>query len=484
VLLFVMLLAIFAYTPPRWQDWNQNSRFDLTRAIVEQRSLRIDDYASNTGDFATVDGHIYSDKAPGLSLAAAPVYALTRAARPLGLSWVSERLGESGAFSATLNPDGAGTSRERIDVAVALSIATIVCVAIPAALMLVLLALVVTRLAGCRTAGILTALLIGLATPVFTYAQAFYGHVPAAACVVAALAVLVLRGDQLRTRELAGVGALLGLAVLIEFPAAVAGLPIALWAVWLAGRRAVVYGVLGALPPLAVLGAYDLAAFGTILPVGYEHSTLWQEQHQTGFMSLTYPRWDALWGMTGSPFRGLFLLAPVLLLAVPGALLALRGARTSSGRQATLVSLAGFAAMFLFTASSVMWWGGFAVGPRYLVPALPLLAVPLGFVIARINGAAFPHRAAGMALVAILGSVSPAQVWALTFARQNYPPDSIDHPIIDYALPALRDGDVARNAGMVLQLGGISSLVPLLIITCAGVAAIALQLVRPDRVPA
>src|SRR5262249_62430349 len=52
--------------------WNQNSRFDLVRAIVDEGTLRIDDYHRNTGDKARWNGHYYSDKAPGLALAAVP----------------------------------------------------------------------------------------------------------------------------------------------------------------------------------------------------------------------------------------------------------------------------------------------------------------------------------------------------------------------------------------------------------------------------
>src|SRR5271169_4349145 len=52
--------------------WNQNSRLDLVRAIVEQGTLRIDAFHQNTGDKALVNGHYYSDKAPGLALLAVP----------------------------------------------------------------------------------------------------------------------------------------------------------------------------------------------------------------------------------------------------------------------------------------------------------------------------------------------------------------------------------------------------------------------------
>lgn len=471
LLLFLLLLTAYGYTFPRWADWNQNSRFNLTRAIVEQRTLRIDAYVANTGDYALIDGHAYTDKAPGMSLMAVPVHALAQVVRPFGPGWLAERLGANEAFAQTLNPDGAGTSAERVYIAASLYLAVLACVALPAALMGVMLARMVERASGCRTAGVLAAAIVGLATPVFTYSQAFYGHIPAAACLVGALAALVLSEARPSDRRLLLVGFLLGLAVLIEYPSAVAGFPIALYALYLAGRRAVLLGVAGALGPLAVLALYDMLAFGTPLPVGYEHSALWQEQHQQGFLSLTRPTVDALWGLTGGSFRGLFFIAPVLLLALPGCILGLAQRET---RGVTLVVAAAFAGMLLFAASSVMWWGGFAVGPRYILPAVPLLTLPLGFVLARINRAARPWRAVGFVGVGVLSVVSGTLTWGLTFARQNYPPDTITDPVRDYVVPALRDGDVARNVGMAAHLTGPTSLLPLLLLL-AGVGALLLR---------
>jgi hypothetical protein len=213
------------------------------------------------------------------------------------------------------------------------------------------------------------------------------------------------------------------------------------------------------------------------MPVGYAHSTLWQEQHETGFMSLTFPHWDAIWGLSGSPFRGLFYFAPVLLLIVPGAWIALRD-RTQ--RVPIVVALAAFAMMFLFAASSVMWWGGFAVGPRYILPAVPLLALPLGSLIAWLNAQRARQRLAGIGGVGLLAALSTALVWSATFAYQNYPPDTIRRPLLDYALPALRDGDVARNLGMALQLNGILSILPLLVVIASGVVIIGASLLSAE----
>ena len=455
------LFFCFIYTPPRWQDWNQNSRFNLTRAIVDGGTVQIDRYAGNTGDYAELDGHIYSDKAPGLSLMAVPVYAATRATGPYGLDQITHRLGQSDGFSDSLNPDGEGVDSKRIDTAVALYLATIFTVCIPAVAMLLLLWLIVERLTACRTAATLTALAIGLATPIFTYSQAFYGHVPAAACIVGILALVILNDEErLNATRLLGIGLLAGWAIVIEYPVAVILIPIAIWIAYRERERAIVFGLAGMVPALAILAAYDMIAFGTVLPIGYEHSALWQEQHSTGFMSLTYPHFDALWGLTFSRFRGLFFLSPILLLVIPGMVI---GLKRSSYRGLLYVVGGSILAFFIFISSSIMWWGGFAVGPRYLAPAIPLMALPLGITISYINGQETLRRMVGLFGVAMLGLISVSLIWSATFAGQNYPSDAIRDPLIDYVIPALRDGDIARNLGMALQLGGLASLVPLLL---------------------
>src|ERR1700756_5856400 len=66
--------------------WNQNSRFDLLRAIVERHTLQIDAYHQNTGDKAHFAGHYYSDKAPGLVFLAVPFALVARTA--LGIAGI------------------------------------------------------------------------------------------------------------------------------------------------------------------------------------------------------------------------------------------------------------------------------------------------------------------------------------------------------------------------------------------------------------
>src|SRR5215813_4942969 len=75
--LAIALFISFAYFY-EGGGWNQNTRFDLVRAIVENGTVRIDLYHENTGDKAHVGVHFFTDKAPGASLVAVPPVALVR----------------------------------------------------------------------------------------------------------------------------------------------------------------------------------------------------------------------------------------------------------------------------------------------------------------------------------------------------------------------------------------------------------------------
>src|SRR6476646_1883475 len=77
LLIFVVTLVSYAYFY-EGGGWNQNTRFDLVRAIVEHGTVRIDLYHENTGDKAHLGSHFYMDKAPGASLVAVPFVAIVR----------------------------------------------------------------------------------------------------------------------------------------------------------------------------------------------------------------------------------------------------------------------------------------------------------------------------------------------------------------------------------------------------------------------
>src|SRR5437660_10809843 len=142
--------------------WNQNSRFDLLRAIVERHTLSIDAYHENTQDKAHFQGHYDSDKAPGLVFLAVT---FAYAARPV------------------LRATGVDPESPRGEVALSY-IASASAVALPTALASVCLFFLGLRFGGSTSGAVFGSLTMALATPMWAYASLLWAHALVGSCLV------------------------------------------------------------------------------------------------------------------------------------------------------------------------------------------------------------------------------------------------------------------------------------------------------------
>jgi hypothetical protein len=482
--LFLLLWIAYAYFLPRVADWNGNSRFDLTLAVVDERRFAIDSFYENTGDYARFGGHIYSDKAPGLSfLAVAPYAAWRWAAGSEALRAVLDRSGIGPAAAAVLREAGArrkqtslarrlqaseqrdatgpprgGPWRDaagwRLYFAGALYWCTLAVVALPCALG----ALALYRLLGALDVGSPAALLstlgYGLGSAAFPYATVFYGQALAAALLIVAWErLLVLRRGAAGAVWWWGVGALLGLAVLVELTAALPAFWLVLWGLGTARTRGLALLVAGALPPAALLGAYNAACFGSPFATGYQYLGRFPEISSYGVTGFGAPRLEALLGLTLSPFRGLFVYSPFLLLALPG----WQVLRRRHAAPAWLCLVA-FTAQLLLIAGWHDWKGGAALGARNLLVATPFLLVPAAVALDAWWRAPLRRAIASALLV-----LSVLVTVAATVSAGDFPPPSFTNPLRDYFMPRLLAGELTPNLGMLLGLRGAASLIGLLV---------------------
>ena len=325
--------------------FNQNASFDLTRSLVERRALDIDPYASNTADVSFANGHVYSNKAPGLSFLAAIPYAVIYAVagRPVG--------------SLALTRD--------------LYLSTVAVCATSGAGIGVLLFLLLRRRGFAAPASATAALIAGLGTPLFAYSTMLFAHVPSAFFVVAALYLIEIDRPTLA-------GASLGLAGLTNYlclPLAVFFLILPLFQ----GERRFADSlrvIVGGLPFAILLAAYQALAFGSMFRTSIA-TTNPAFLERGAFMGVFHGiRTDALFGITFSPFRGLFYIAPVVMMAIPGLLLMLR--RSGERVTAALIALS-TVTLLVINASFNGWHGGYTIGPRYLLPAVPLLMLAAAY---------------------------------------------------------------------------------------------------------
>lgn len=313
-------------------------RVALTGAIVDDQDIKIDDYLVGF-DYAERDGHTYSDKAPGQEILAIPVYGAARlvGAEPALVPRVASNLT---LWWVTLWSAG-----------------------IPAVAIIVLAAVAAHRRGTPIPLPALATLAFG--TMLLPFAANLYGHVLGAALGFGAWLVFD-RAPVTWKRGLTG-GALIGLAVAVEYPLAIVGIVLA---ALLAIRRqwtGLAGYVVGGLPFAALLAVYQNAAFGSPFASGYTDKSSHQGASLliTGVPKLTMLA-EVLFGS-----RGLLLFTPVVGVGIYGLVRLWRQER-DSGALVALIVTAGF---LLLQAGWVNPWGGDGPGPRYVIPMLPFLAL-------------------------------------------------------------------------------------------------------------
>jgi hypothetical protein len=394
--LYAVLALLAVPIFPHFVSPNEMTRWATAAAIVDGHTFEITPLLPLLGgnafeDASEVDGRVYSNKAPGAALIGLPAYAIAR---------------------AVVGPPSAATMR-----------ATANAMRIPAATIpLLLLAWSMSRAAkklGAtderRDVAILALL---FATPLFAYGLLNFSHALTAAALFGAWAmVFVERNDY-------AAGALIGLATVSEYPCAIAGV-VLLACAW---RRAPLM-IAGGLPFAIGLAIYNRLLFGSIfaLSSGSERNAQFRAMAREGIFGIGIPQLTTLAKLLFDPARGLFVFAPILLVA----LAALARARRAMPRDAFLALVLVPLSLIVFYSGYPNWHGGWSIAPRYLAAAVPFLLFPLVFAASSIIE--------WLALGASLAAVVPL---ALTFP---FPDRSFAAPWSTLALPLLRDGLVAPN---------------------------------------
>jgi hypothetical protein len=353
-IVFSLLVAVYTMShSSKFHVVDEVSLFAVTESLgqrgsVDTNAIAWTQWVNSPGEvlgaFGT-DGQVYSKKGPAPAFLAAPWYLLLQTVA-------------------------------RLDVPVGLLQGTLLWNGFITAFTALLLWATAGRLGYSDRTGAGLALLFGLATIAWPYANQFFGEPLSALGLLLCFygGLVWLQRGRYWAAGVSGVGAGITLttvtahAPLILLLAVYAfGTP---WAIWLRRRAAgapqpdLAYwlrGVLAFAAPLlmgaALLLAYNAARFGSPFDTGYHFD------EGEGF---TTPLLTGLWGLLLSPYRGVFWFTPLFvasLAAWPAFILRHRA-------EAAVTGVMTLTLVFLYSLWW-MWWAGFAWGPRFLVPLAP-----------------------------------------------------------------------------------------------------------------
>lgn len=384
--LFAALSFVYFLTLGGITSSNDGSHYALLRTMVENRTFALrqfDDYAEGNDIAITPDGRLFSDRPPGTALAAIPFYVL------------GGQLPDPPApFPAAENPSRyVKTSRHDADNP-RLPYVLLLPVFAGAGTAVLLFALM-RHLGIGRPAALTAVVFFALGTTHWKYSTVLFSHALSGFLVVLSIYLALLLAE----RESAGrpwyglLGFVLGAAVVVEYSNALLVAVIVLFWLWRAWPRAATRPLATVLPlalagllPAAFLAWYNTVNFGGPLTLSYAYAVNypWAGQFGTTFSFPLLPGLRALlwWGegggWCGGPpclNQGIFLLSPILLLALPG--LVLLGRR----RPAAFALLGSLFLIYLLLFAKHHTSHGFTGDGRYLTPFLGLLIPAMGFAL-------------------------------------------------------------------------------------------------------
>ncbi len=405
----LMVLLLSSWHLDQSNNANIISRAATVAAVVEQGTFQIDRFEHLTGDKALVNGHYYSEKAPLPALIVVPFH------------WILHNTG----LIATSAPDHINLDLLRLG--------GLICGSVPFAL-IALLCWRRLRQGETHVEPSLLVLLTFFGSFLFVYSGSFYGHLPGAL-------FLLLAFIALREEHYLATGAWAGCAVLCEYTMVIFPLCWIIGLFWNSIRersghwRPVLRIIFGGLPFALGLLLYDQLLFGSAFDLGYDHVVGYRPEN--GSVSSAV-QWEALWGLSFSPYRGLFPHMPLLLLAVIAALI---DAGRAHFRHPTHIMIP-VVVTFLFISSVGMWWGGWAFGPRHLTGTAVLLAYT---TLPYLAGQRWSRVA-----VLIVGPIGICYVFAAKFTLWYAFPSGIADPLRTLIIPAIERGNWTRMEWPVL----------------------------------
>ncbi len=441
VALFALLMAVYlASGSGRFRIVDEVSIFGVTESVAKRASLDTNaiawtQWVNSPGEVLGAfgpQGDVFSKKGPAPALLAAPFYLI---------GWLSGLLPVAALRLSMLQ-----TAFWFNAAVTALT-----------AVVLARLALVLGyRLRAALAAG----LLFGLGTLAWPYATHFFGEPLSTLALLGCIDALVRLRQTGLARFAAWAGIAAGIMIATSAAQAVLLAPFGVYLLWASASQRIgesereaarsanqrdatrrfavrhsafvirVFATLLAfIVPLLVaaglLALYNQVRFGAPFSTGYHFDT------GEGFTA----NWlQGLWGLVFSPYRGLFWYTPLALASVLAWPAFIRRHRAEGW-----LLLAVTVVMIGLFGKWWMWWGGFAWGPRFLVPLSPLFVVVL-----------LPWLAGGLRrrwariVLAALAAVSVAvQVLAVSANYVNYeialralyPTDWVDP--LKYGPPAL-----------------------------------------------
>ena len=420
ILYIIVNFIISIYFIDLWSNAQNNSRGLPIVCLFESGHINFDKYQDKTCDKCIVNGHVYSDKAPLPTFTVIPFYGI------LNLTGVFKSSVDDSTFKNVY------------------ALGAILCGVLPFLLILWLSFKNVFADNNPKSLNFETLMLVMLpwyASFLFVFAGTFFGHLFSGALMLGAYIML-------KKRSYLYCGLLAGLSVASEYTLVI--FPV-IWFIQSGIKekslKLPVRMVLGALPSILFLFIYNYFITGNPLDNPYKYVTDDYAVMKTNF-GFGLPSLNSLFGLSFSPYRGLFFYMPFLLLVLS---VVCKNMTKIPLRTYLLHPLVISSVIyFVLISSYYSWWGGWTYGPRHLT----IIAILISYE-------AIPYLIKhGYSKIFFWITTSFGLITAfITRITQQYSiPSEIKNPLVDLIIPAFLKKEFNDNNLLSIIFGCSSTL--------------------------
>lgn len=376
-LTFFIIYSLFVH----WIGWDEQSQFILTRAIVDEGRFEIDSYANQTADRSFYNDHYYSDKDPGPSFLAVPIYGTWKL---IYNNFFPNDFQEKYSGGKDFITSKAGTNNvtiiDYIDpgyfILTSMILVTIFTSSLFSALLIVLIYEISKYFTKNEKYRLLLVFTAGLGTLIFPYALVFMKHATETFfCFLAFYILFRAKQDKLKESKyfvLSGLS--LGIAITSSITSVIVGIACLIYVISFRKEK-IFHFILGIFIGILPFLIYNYIVFGNPFTLSrfYMDPKIWTEIG--GIEGLKLPNLFIAIRLMFDTYKGIFFYYPILLFSFLGLKYMYKKFKVES-----LLIIFIFLTFLILNSSWWAWWGGTSFGPRHLLPSVPFLVLPLLFL--------------------------------------------------------------------------------------------------------
>jgi hypothetical protein len=360
-LIFINQTGIFG-------DMNTGSRIFLTISLVDYNSFNIDNFYNQTSDRSFFNGHYYSDKEPGLSFIATPIYLLIKHIIPILYTENNSSVPEPYIFSLT---------EEKIVIHLNMSkliiLSKFILPIFTSTIFTLLTSFIIFKFAIYETKNFKKALLFSsmyyFSSLAFHYSLVFLNHAFSTFLMALSFYLFYLYLKKKTETYIYLATLISSFSILVD---AMSAIFLPLIYIFMIFRK---YKNIIKLLLISFLGILPMFLFNYVnfnnpftLPRVYLDPAVWKPlPGLNGIILDPFFILNSVWRLLIDSYRGIFFYYPLLIFSIPILFVNHRGKILS------FFSISFFILNLIATSSWWAWWHGGNFGPRFLLLSFPFL---------------------------------------------------------------------------------------------------------------